>query len=313
MPVCELLNALPAPAYLERVALGDAKHNLAVRRAIRTAIRNQVEGRGFSLVEVLSPCPTGWKKEPQDAARFVLETMTRTFPLGRFREPRPGDAAGTGRREPVPTRRIPSILGVDHPPVAEKGRFGGNGWSMASVDQRFRNPRIKVAGFGGQGVLFLGTLIAGAGMRAGFGVSWLPSYGPEMRGGTAHCHVILSEGEVDSPLVTRAGVLFALNKPSIERFAAEVEDGGLVVYDSCLIAEPPKLPGRELIAVPATSIAERLGSARVANVVALGAYLGRTGALPQDAIGATLRGHGLQSSTIDLNLKALEEGMRHRP
>ena len=86
-------------------------------------------------------------------------------------------------------------------------------------NEQFRNPRIKVAGFGGQGVLFLGSLIAGAGMRAGCGVSWLPSYGPEMRGGTAHCHVILSETDVDSPLVTRANVLFAFNKPSVEKFA----------------------------------------------------------------------------------------------
>jgi 2-oxoisovalerate ferredoxin oxidoreductase beta subunit len=317
MPVCELLNALPAPAYLERVALGDAKHNLGVRRAVRRAIRNQMEGRGFSLVEVLSPCPTGWKKEPAAAARFVLETMTQTFPLGILREPKGGDditpARMTGRREEVPPDRIPEVLGLENRRTPLSGGEGMASWSMAGIEERFRNPRIKVAGFGGQGVLFLGTLIADAGMRAGCGVSWLPSYGPEMRGGTAHCHVILSETGVDSPLVTRATVLFAFNKPSIDRFAADVDQGGLVIYDSSLIENPPPIPGRELLAVPATAIAERIGSSRVANVVALGAYLARTGVLPVAAIETTLRSHDLKMETIELNLKALEEGIRFRP
>ncbi|HET6278571.1 MAG TPA: thiamine pyrophosphate-dependent enzyme, partial [Candidatus Polarisedimenticolia bacterium] len=103
MRVVELLNALAAPAYLERVALGDGKHNLRVRKAIRRAIRNQMEGKGFSLVEILSPCPTGWKQEPPDAARFVLDTMTLTFPLGLLREPRDdgGERLPTGLRDEV--------------------------------------------------------------------------------------------------------------------------------------------------------------------------------------------------------------------
>lgn len=102
--MCELLGGLEAPAYLERVALGDAKHDLLARKAIRRALRNQVEGKGFSLVEVLSPCPTGWKLDPPEAGQWVLETMTKTFPLGATRDrtvPAGGARGMTGRRLPV--------------------------------------------------------------------------------------------------------------------------------------------------------------------------------------------------------------------
>ena len=314
MRVVELLNALSAPAYLERVALGDGKHNMRVRKAIRRAIRNQMEGKGFSLVEILSACPTGWKQEPTDAARFVLETMTETYPLGMLREPPDdgGDIVPTGLRDDVAPETVPEVLGLDGNGAAHQAAGAFGDWSMAGVKEKFRNPRIKVAGFGGQGVLFLGSLIAGAGMRAGCGVSWLPSYGPEMRGGTAHCHVTLSESGVDSPLVTRANVLFAFNKPSIERFAGDVDDGGLIIFDSALITDLPDLQGKELVPVPATEIADRLGSRRVANVVTLGAYLQRTGILPVPSIEATLSAH-LAAEPLALNLKALEAGLQYRP
>jgi len=316
MRVCELLGALEAPVYLERVALGDARNDLKARRAIQRAIRNQVEGRGFSLVEVMSPCPTGWKMTPPDAARFVLETMTGTFPVGVVREPVPGAVPRppTGRRSDVAAAAIPEILGL-RPPEGEAALPAWTipeGWAPREggplVEPRYEDPRIKVAGFGGQGVLFLGALLAEAGMLAGRAVSWLPSYGPEMRGGTAHCHVILSRTQVDSPLVSRASVLFAFNRPSLDRFIGEVVPGGLVVYDASLIGAPPPLPGVEVIAVPATERAERVGARRAANLVALGAYLERTRLLPPAAIEAALRGHGFKAESIAMNMKALEAG-----
>ncbi len=314
--VCELLGVLDAPAHLERVALGDARHDLAARKAIRRAIQNQMEGKGFSLVEVLSPCPTGWKMQPPDAAGFVLETMTKTFPLGVVRQAQavPGAAPrkGTGWRQEVPIDQVPRVLDLEPDDGPGRVMSVAGDWSADAIEPRFRSPRIKVAGFGGQGVLFLGALIAESGMHVGRGVSWLPSYGPEMRGGTAHCHVILSDGEVDSPLVSEATVLFAFNRPSLERFAGDVAEGGLVVYDSSLIKDPPAMPGKEIIAVPATSIADSLGASRVANLVALGAWLARTRVLPSAAVEASLRAHGMKQEAITLNMKALEAGMRER-
>ena len=313
MRVCELLGSLEAPAYLERVALGDAKHDMATRRAVRKAIQNQVEGKGFSLVEVLSPCPTGWKQIPTESAKFVLDTMTRTFPLGVVRDTKPSPDgprhAPTGVRTQVPLEKVPEILKLEPAETAGGGKRA-DGWSMEGVDPRFRNPRIKAAGFGGQGVLFVGALIAEAGMLAGWEVSWLPSYGPEMRGGTAHCHVILSNSQVDSPLVTRTSVLFAFNRPSLERFLGDVADDGLVIYDSSLVHDFPSGRQVEAIGIPATRIAEGLGSGRVANLVALGAYLRRTKTLPPAAVEAALKAHTLKPEAIALNMRALEEGMR---
>jgi 2-oxoisovalerate ferredoxin oxidoreductase beta subunit len=312
--VCELLGTLDAPAYLERVALGDAKRDLAARKAIRAAIRNQVEGRGFSLVEVLSPCPTGWKLPPPEAAQYVLDRMTKTFPLGVVRGAKAGASAPerprTGARLVVPEEKIPGILGLTGA-EGEDRVASPSDWS-SDIEPRFRNPRIKAAGFGGQGVLFLGSLIAEAGMLSGRAVSWLPSYGPEMRGGTAHCHVILSDAEVDSPLVTRASVLFAFNGPSLERFAKEVVEGGLIVYDSSLVTEPPSVAGVETLGIPATKIAESLGSARAANLAALGAYIGRTRVLPPWAVESSLSKHHLRPEQVALNMKALAAGMAFR-
>ena len=308
MRVAELLAALRAPAYIERVALGSAKHDMAARKAIRRAIRNQVDGLGFSFVEILSPCPTGWKLEPPAAARFVLETMTKTYPLGVTRE-RSADRppAPVGLRRPVDISEIPKVLGLaGGAPEASALPASLHAGEAASS---FANPRIKAAGFGGQGVLFLGSLIAEAGMLAGRAVSWLPSYGPEMRGGTAHCHVILSEEAVDSPLVTRATVLFAFNRPSLERFLPEVVPGGLVVYDSSLLPDPPDMPGVETLGIPASSIAETLGAPRAANMVALGAWVARSGALPAEAIETALRRH-FKPETVALNMMAFEAGAR---
>jgi len=306
MRVCELLSALQAPAYIERVALGSAKHDMAARKAIRKAIQYQVEGKGFSLVEILSPCPTGWKQEPKDAAHFVLDTMTKTFPLGVYRD-------GAAERKPAPVGLRREVDPADIPKIL--GLAGGTPEASAlpaslhagEVENSFRNPRIKAAGFGGQGVLFLGSLIAEAGMLAGRAVSWLPSYGPEMRGGTAHCHVNLSEEAVDSPLVTRATVLFAFNRPSLDRFLKEVVPGGLVVYDSSLVPDPPEMPAVQSIGIPASSVAESLGAPRAANMVALGAYIGRTRILSPAAIEAALRRH-LKPEKVALNMKAFEAG-----
>ena len=317
--VCELLGSLSTPASLERVALGDAKHDMAARKAIRRAIRNQIEGKGFSLVEILSPCPVGWKMTPVDAAKHVLETMTRTYPPGLLKDfPPQADGAapsppqaGNGRRLPVPREAIPEILGL-LPRAASGSGMNAGSWSRLDIEPRFLDPRIKAAGFGGQGVLFLGTLLAEAGRLAGWSVSWLPSYGPEMRGGTAHCHVILSRSPVDSPLVSRASVLFAFNRPSLVRFLPDVADGGLVIFDSGLIPDPPDLSRVEAIGLPATTIAGKAGSVKVANLVALGAYLERTRVLPEAAVVGALAGKGLASKVADLNLEALRAGRRWR-
>lgn len=126
------------------------------------------------------------------------------------------------------------------------------------------------AGFGGQGVLFAGKVVAYAGLMAGREVSWLPSYGPEMRGGTANCSVTLSDDPIGSPLVLKPNVLVAMNQPSLDKFAPDVAAGGLVIYDETLITPSGELP-QGAFALPATKMAEDADLAGLANMVLVGA------------------------------------------
>lgn len=307
LKICELLSTLDAPAYIERVALADNRSIMKTRRAIRKAIQNQIEGKGFSLVEVLSPCPTQWGMSPVDSCHWIRETMISTFPLGMFRDrdKRPDQdkvysKAGMGDVCP-PLDEFPRILGM-----TEDDRIPY--FSTMPGAGPYQNPRIIISGFGGQGALFLGELLAENAMRQGYQVSWLPSYGPEIRGGTAHCHVIISLEAIDSPLVDHPTVLMALNEPSLARFTPKVMPGGLVIYDSSLVTTAPSRKDIEIIAVPATTLADAAGSTRAANMVILGAYLARTGIMAKELIAKTLDKTVKDQSTIALNLKALDAG-----
>ena len=143
---------------------------------------------------------------------------------------------------------------------------------------------IVIAGFGGQGVLFTGQLLAYAGMTEGRNVTWIPSYGPEMRGGTAHCTVIISDEEIGSPLVKRPSAAIVLNPPSMARYAPLVRPGGTLVVDSALIAERSGRLDIHEIDLPAKDIAADLGLARAANVVTLGALIAATGVVQLETI-----------------------------
>lgn len=128
-----------------------------------------------------------------------------------------------------------------------------------------RSVNMVLAGFGGQGVLFAGKLIAYAGLLEDREVSWLPSYGPEMRGGTANCSVCLSDDPIGSPLVLAPDVLVAMNQPSLDKFEASVAEGGIVVADSTLVQRIPEIEGVRMCAIPATAMAEEAGFKKLAT------------------------------------------------
>ncbi len=303
MRIVELFSSLDAPVYLERVSLTDAKHVNRARLAIRKAIRNQVENKGFSLVEVLSACPTGWKMNPVDAKKWMTETMEQVFPLGCTKD----------RSEQVPTSEArPRVFDADD--LFTKIGVEGAGakdevLKAPKVDPRYANPRVKIAGFGGQGVLLLGVGLADCGMRAGYEVSWLPSYGPEMRGGTANCHVRISRDPIGSPVVEESDVLIAMNKPSLVKFEADVRPDGVILYDSKLIDTPPARKDVQVFAVPATELADALGSTRAANMVMLGAYVGLSGVLDVEGVKRSLPHFVKAKSMIALNERAIEKGV----
>jgi len=300
--IAELLATLDAPVFIERVALGNNKQIIAASRVIRRAVENQVRGLGFSLVEVLSPCPTIWKLDPVDAQTFIREEMAKVFPLGNFRD-RTKQAAPRAEPPAAPDlAELPRLLGLtdetEGQPPLPHGRGSGGG-----VDYR-----IRVAGFGGQGVLMLGEVLSEAGLDAGCHVSWLPSYGPEMRSGTSNCHVRLSATPVDSPLVSRPNVLLALNEPSLRKFLPSVEPGGVVIYNGREFPEDCPVAGLRATALPCTEMADGLGSAKAGNIVMLGALMEATGLLEDGPVERALRKLVHSPKWYDVDLAALARG-----
>ena len=299
--VSELLSSLEGPTYIERVALYDNKSRAKARKAIRKALQNQIEGRGFSLVEVLSPCPTGWGVTPVESLKWVEDNLLPNFPLGVFKDKSAEREHRTHRRGTVTKEELKSVLGLDRANGSKSANIVNA--TFGDIDHR-----LKIAGFGGQGLLFLGRLLAEVGMQQNLHVSWLPSYGPEMRGGTANCHVNISTATISSPLVSAPTVLIAMNKPSLDKFEGEVRSGGFILYDSSLIDYPPARSDVEVLALPATEIADKLGSGKSANMVVLGALIGKTNMLEKDAVVEVVRAITKKADLLDLNVKAIEAG-----
>ncbi len=132
---------------------------------------------------------------------------------------------------------------------------------------------IIMAGFGGQGILFLGKVLAEFGLSAGKNVSWIPSYGPEMRGGTANCTVVISESPIASPIVLEPDTVIAMNRPSVAKFMPKIRKGGMLLYNSSLIEGEKFRDDVKTYGIPASKIADELGNPKVANLVMVGAYI----------------------------------------
>jgi len=150
---------------------------------------------------------------------------------------------------------------------------------------------IIISGFGGQGTLFAGQLLAYAAMDSGYHVTWIPSYGPEMRGGKARCTVVVSDAEIGSPLVRRPGAAVVLNIPSMEAFEPAVKPGGVLVVNSSLVPQHSQRADIRALHIPASDIATELGNIRLANVVCLGALVQATGVVPLEAVEQALEDH----------------------
>lgn len=170
---------------------------------------------------------------------------------------------------------------------------------------------IIIAGFGGQGVLLIGKMLAYAGMMEGKEVSWLPSYGPEMRGGTANCTVVISDKPVGSPVVRSPHILIVLNRPSLDKFEPFVKKNGLLIINSSLIDRKAERNDIDVLYVKANDIALSCGSPKAANMVALGALIGKTNLLKIESIKETIKEtFSEKEKLVNLNLKALQEGCK---
>jgi len=172
---------------------------------------------------------------------------------------------------------------------------------------------VTMAGFGGQGLMFIGKLLAYSAMKTGKYVTWIPSYGPEMRGGTANCTVVISDEEIGSPVITSPQALIIMNNPSLKAFETRLQPSGLLFLNSSLITHKVTRKNIEAIAIPANDIAIEVGEKRTANMVMLGAYIAHTKVVPKNSILEGLREFfGKKIQFLNVNTQAFEKGMEYR-
>ncbi len=298
MPIrmSEMLSQLEAPAYIERVSLADPGRIRKARRAIKKAVQNQVEGKGFSMVEVLSQCPVGWKMSAPEATQWIRETMEEVFPPGVYKD----RSESLPKTEPIPRAsddELLELLGI-------------------SREEREIQPQpvahdqlVRIAGFGGQGVMSAGVLLANCAIESGINATWLPSYGPEMRGGTANASVVISNEPIGSPVVTEPNVLIAMNLPSLDGFEDTVMPGGLVIANSSMIPRGLLRDDIRAYLVPATDMAKDAGFIKGANVILLTIYLAASNAINVETLRQMMPRSLKRKSATDINLKMIELGL----
>ena len=176
-----------------------------------------------------------------------------------------------------------------------------------------KTTKILIAGFGGQGVLFAGKALAYTGLKVGMEVSWLPSYGPEMRGGTANCSVTLSDTPIGSPIVDKPDVLIAMNLPSLDKFYNDTEKGGYVIFDSSLIAKNDLREDVKTIGIPATKMASDNSLSGLANMIIMGKVIKETNVLTLEQVKNSLAQMipAKKAELLEKNIKAIELGYNY--
>ncbi len=176
-----------------------------------------------------------------------------------------------------------------------------------------KTTKILIAGFGGQGILFTGKAIAYTGLKAGMEVSWLPSYGPEMRGGTANCSVTLSDTPIGSPIVDKPDVLIAMNLPSLEKYYNETEKDGFIIFDSSLISKQGTRDDVVTVGIPATKLASDNGLDGLANMIILGKVIKETSVLTLQQVKDSLSQMvpAKKAALLENNIKAIELGYNY--
>ena len=291
--MAELIDALEAPIFIERVSLATAPKILKAKKAFRKALANQVEKKGFSFVEALSPCPVNWKMSPLQARRWIETELEPVFPVKNFRD-REDEKSKPPSPSPLSDEALLNLLHfkkeIDIPV-----RAGG-------IPDQY----IKIAGFGGQGVMSAGILLANCASVEGKESTWLPSYGPEMRGGTANASVIISESGIGSPLVDRPTVLIAMNGPSLDSFESAVQPGGLIIVNSSIVQRKVTRNDCRVFYLPASDIAKEQGILSAATIAAAVVYIHESGALCLETLKKVLPLSIKREKYIDANMKIIE-------
>ena len=300
--VCEVFSQLQAPVYIARVSVADTKRIMQTKAAIRRVFEIQRAHKGYALLEILAPCPTNLRMDAQKSAAFCMNEMEREFPLGTFRDVE----KGVGVAEPAAAVESPVLQVKPVPQVATCAELFAekNAVPPAEDDAAFPERRFKFAGYGGQGVLSLGLTVAEAARLERRHTLWFPSYGPEQRGGSANCSVVVSGTPIGSPAVDHPDVLVCMNQPAYERFVDDMLPGSLIIVDATvpITKQPPE--GVRLVQWPALKMAEDFGVPKAANTMMLAALkkFGCTG----------LSGENLEAALVASFAKKPELGVKNR-
>ncbi|OVE78121.1 2-ketoisovalerate ferredoxin oxidoreductase [bacterium F16] len=295
--MCELISTMEAPVLVERVSLEDPKHVMKARRSIRKGLQNQIEGKGFSFIEILSPCPVGWKMSPVESRTWIGDVMSKVFPVQVFKDLGKEVEPRSFKKKHVSNDQVLEYLQVNEETAS--GRH-----EAVLADQH-----IKIAGFGGQGVLSAGILLANCAIAEGLKTTWLPSYGPEMRGGTANASINISEHEIGSPIVSFPNILIALNLPSLDAFESKVHKDGIIFVNSSLITRNVERDDVWTIYVPASDMAQKIGIPAVLNVIVLAIYASITGAFSIETMRRMIPETLKKKTAVEANMKAIEVGL----
>jgi 2-oxoisovalerate ferredoxin oxidoreductase beta subunit len=254
--MCELLNTLKAPVFIERVSLANPRSIRRAKIAIKKALRVQKEGKGYTFVEVLSPCPTNLRMPVEEIENFMTKDMEKEFSVKKFRD-------RSLKVEPIVRCESDfSLLTLDK--IFDVDRECNN---EVVKNHEYKKLDIKIAGFGGQGVLSGGLTLAQAACSDKKYVSWYPAYGPEQRGGTVNCSVVIAGDTIGSPVVENPDILIALNKLALEKFADEVKENGIILHDARIY--DLKL-SKKSIPVPLYDIATEYDGLKAISTIMLG-------------------------------------------
>lgn len=265
--VCEVFDRLDAPVYIARVSVADTRRIMAARQAIRRIFEIQRDGLGYALLEVLAPCPTNFGMSSAKAAEFCATEMEKEFPLGVIRDRTRDGATRPAIREIPRAASIAELFGGGVESRPARARSASAASAPTAPERRF-----KFAGYGGQGVLSLGLCIAEAARLEGLEALWFPSYGPEQRGGSANCSVVVSGAKIGAPAADHPDVLVCMNEPAFARFAPDVPPGGTIIVDESVPAGCAKpVDGVRVVRWPALRMAADFGVPKAANTMMLAA------------------------------------------
>jgi 2-oxoisovalerate ferredoxin oxidoreductase beta subunit len=307
--MAELVAQLDGPVYVERVGLFSAKMRVKAKKAIKKAIQMQVENKGYSFVEVLSECPTHLKMTPLEAENWVKEEMVPIFPLGVKKDITEEISEDLEFKPFTPSFDVEKVTGLITEGAEEKVERHAKEFPSQVAPE---DVSLKLAGAGGDGAQTAALLLTRMAINEGFDSTHIPSYGPESRGGTSYADVHIAQDEVLSPAASRPNILIAFNAPSLAKFGPNVAPGGIIIYDSSVVSDPPSINGTvKMYGVPFTEIAVDLGRRVIKNVVALGALQAVTDLFPPETFLAAIR-QALASkcAMIPMNEEAFQWGRK---